>query len=104
MKKARKRRQHGPSTASLLEIPEVDFSRAKVRRNPYAARIAREGLTVQVGRGRPRKLLEVGGTSPRSVRFPDIVWAQIEARARARGITVHAALREAILAWLKRAA
>ena len=30
--------------------------------------IAKEGITVQVGRGRPKKLAEVGGTSPRSVR------------------------------------
>jgi hypothetical protein len=104
MKKAKTRRQRGPSAASLRKIPGIDFSKAKVRRNPYAARIAKEGITVQVGRGRPNKLLEVGGTRPRSVRFPDVVWEQIEARAHARGITVHAALREAILAWLKRAA
>jgi len=90
--------------ASLREIPEIDFTRAKVRPNPYAARIAKEGLIVQVGRGRPRKLLEVGPTRPRSVRFPEAVWKQIETRAKARRISVHAALREAILAWLKRAA
>ena len=45
MKKARAktRRQRGPSAASLRGIPEIDFSKAKVRRNPYAARIAKEG-------------------------------------------------------------
>jgi hypothetical protein len=75
-----------------------------VRRNPYAARIAAEGLVVQVGRGRPKKLLEVGQTHPRSVRFPDVVWARVEARAKQKGITLHAALREAILAWLHDAA
>jgi hypothetical protein len=108
MKRMRKResvrRQREPSKASLREIPEVDFSSARVRRNPYAARIAREGMVVQVGRGRPKKLLEVGGTEPRSIRFPDAVWKQIEERARKRGLTVHAALREAVLAWLERAA
>ena len=104
MKKGKKRRSREPSAASLREMPEVDFSNVRVRRNPYAARIAREGVVVQVGRGRPKKLLEVGGTRPRSVRFPDVVWKQIEARARSRGITVHAALREAILTWLRSAA
>jgi len=104
MRKAMKRRAREPSTASLREIPEVDFSRVKVRRNPYAARIAREGIVVQVGRGRPKKLLEVGGTRPRSVRFPDDIWKQIETAARARGLTVHGALREAILVWLRSAA
>ena len=100
---AKKRRDREPSRASLREIPEVNFYRTRVRRNPYAARVAREGIVVQVGRGRPKKMLEVGGTRPRSVRFPDMVWKQIAARAKAKGLTVHAALREAILAWLKTA-
>ena len=104
MKKAKKRSAREPSASSLREIPEVDFSRVRVRRNPYAARIAKEGIVVQVGRGRPKRLLEVGGTRPRSVRFPDDIWKQIETRARARGLTVHAALREAILVWLRSAA
>jgi hypothetical protein len=106
MKKAnRTKKKHGvPSKASLEEIPEVDFSKARVRRNPYAARIAKQGITVQVGRGRPRKLTEVGGTAPRSVRFPEEVWRMLERRAKAEGITLHAALRQAILAWLEKAA
>lgn len=98
------RKQREPSKRSLREMPEVDFSKARVRRNPYAARIAEQGIVVQVGRGRPKRLLEVGGTRPRSVRFPDAVWAQIEERAKAKGMTVHAALREAIVAWLEAAA
>jgi Ribbon-helix-helix protein, copG family len=104
-KKIRRTPKHPePSKASLKEMPEVDFTKARVRRNPHAARIAKEGITVQVGRGRPRKLTEVGGTSPRSVRFPDEVWEMLERRAKKEGITLHAALREAILAWLKQAA
>ncbi len=94
----------GPSKASLREIPEVDFRKGRVRRNPYAARIAREGIEIQVGRGRPKKLLEVGGTTPRSVRFPEAIWKELEKRARRRGLTLHAALREAILEWLRRVA
>lgn len=103
MKNAKKRKQLGPSPASLREIPEIDFSRTHARRNPYAERIRKAGIVVQVGRGRPKKLLEVGSTHPRSVRFPDAVWKQIEARARAKGMSLHAALRAAILAWLKAA-
>lgn len=105
MKKASSNKKHPePSRASLKEMPEVDFTKARVRRNPHAARIAKEGITVQVGRGRPHKLTEVGGTSPRSVRFPDEVWEMLETHAKKRGITLHAALREAILTWLKQAA
>lgn len=106
MKKATKNNtKHAePSKASLEEMPEVDFRKARVRNNHHAARIAKEGITVQVGRGRPKKLDEVGGTSPRSVRFPGEVWRIIEARAKKKGLSLHAALREAILAWVADAA
>ena len=63
-----------------------------------------EGLVVQVGRGRPKRLLESGGTTPRSVRFSDEIWTLLEKRAQAKGITLHAALREAILEWARHAA
>jgi hypothetical protein len=104
MKKVTKRSPREPSKASLREIPEVDFTKSPPRRNRYARRIAAEGITVQVGRGRPKKIREVGGTVPRSVRFPANVWALLEKRAKQKGLTLHAALREAILDWLNRAA
>ena len=103
-KKPSRSRQREPSKASLQEIPEVDFTRARSRKNRYAKRIAAEGIVVQVGRGRPKKVLEVGGTVPRSVRFPAKVWALLEKRAKEKGLTLHAALREAIVDWLNRAA
>jgi hypothetical protein len=105
MKQAKKKRRSSePSRASLREIPEVDFATATVRRNPYATRIAREGIEVQIGRGRPRKLLEVGETVPRSLRFPPAIWKRLEGRAKKKGLTLHAALRKAILDWLNEAA
>ena len=104
MKKVNGRTQREPSRRSLREMPEVDFRKARVTRNPYARRIAEEGLTVQVGRGRPKRLRESGGTTPRSVRFSDEVWALLEQRAKQKGMTLHAALREAILEWARRAA
>ena len=93
-----------PSRRSLREIPEVDVRGRKRRSNPYAERIAREGIVLQIGRGRPRRGTEVGETSPKSVRFPDEVWAEIARAARKKGITVHAAIRAAVIAWLRRAA
>jgi hypothetical protein len=35
-----------PSAASLREMPEIDFTRYQIRRNPYAPVIAREGISV----------------------------------------------------------
>ncbi len=104
MKKASRRTQREPSKGSLREVPQVDFRKTRVRRNPYAARIAADGIVVQVGRGRPKRLLESGGTTPRSVRFPEAVWALLERRAKAKKLTLHAALRQAILEWARRAA
>ena len=104
MKKANRRAQREPSRRSLREMPEVDFGTVHVKRNPYARRITARGLVVQVGRGRPKRLLESGGTTPRSVRFPDEIWTLLEQRAEARGITLHAALRQAILEWARHAA
>jgi hypothetical protein len=104
MKKTDKKRRSEPSKASLREMPEVDFSKSHVRPNPYAKRIFAEGIKVQVGRGRPRKMLEVGGTIPRSVRFSPAIWTLLEERAKKEGLSLHAALREAILAWTRHAA
>ena len=104
MKKANRRAQREPSKRSLREIPEVDFRTARVERNPYARRVVAGGLIVQVGRGRPKRLLASGRTTPRSVRFSDEIWALLEERAKAKGLTLHAALREAILEWARHAA
>jgi hypothetical protein len=43
MKKTKTDRKVNPSAASLREMPEVDVDRYRLRRNPYASRIAREG-------------------------------------------------------------
>jgi hypothetical protein len=46
MKKETIKRRLVPSAGSLRELPEVDFSKYRIRRNPYAARIVREGVKV----------------------------------------------------------
>ncbi|HUO73876.1 MAG TPA: ribbon-helix-helix protein, CopG family [Solirubrobacteraceae bacterium] len=38
------------------------------------------------------------------MRFSDEIWALLERRARAEGLTLHAALRQAILEWARHAA
>ena len=133
-----------PSAASLRDLPEVDFARGRLRRNPYATRIAREGIQLahdepspesidelpeasfsvatrlrrnpypsraaeatqrlQYGRGRPVAGNEIGPTTPRSLRLPDVVWKQLEAQARARNTTVHALLRELVTLYLEKRA
>jgi hypothetical protein len=46
MKKGTTKQDDEPSASSLKLLPEIDFSKYRVRRNPYAARIAREGAEV----------------------------------------------------------
>jgi hypothetical protein len=82
-------------------MPEPNFKRAKVTRNPYAARVAKEGIQVHAGRGRPKKGTETGPTVPRSVRFPVAVWKHLEKRAKVKGMPLHAALRAAVMEWIK---
>jgi hypothetical protein len=101
MKKASARDKRPPSARSLQEMPEVDFSQA--RRNPYAERIAREGYNVNARRGRPRRGTETGRTTTKTIRFPDAVWELLAERADSEGMTLHAALRAAVLAWAKHA-
>lgn len=102
MKAMKVSRQREPSRASLREMPEVDFSKA--RRNPYAARIAKEGITIQIGRARPRQLVAPSAVPSVSVDLPKTLWKRVEARAAARGISVETALREAIIEWATEAA
>lgn len=92
----------GPSAESLREMPEIDFSRARVRRNPYVSRAAEAARKVQYGRGRPRHGDEIGPTSVRSVRLPDMIWRALEFEANGRNTTVHALLREMIVAYVQR--
>jgi hypothetical protein len=100
MKATRKQKLREPSQASLAEVPEIDFKKSKGKRNPYAERIAEQGYTVSVTQGRPRKGKETGPTVPRSIRFPAPVWETLEKLAQAEGLTLHAALRAAVLAWI----
>ncbi len=114
MKKASKqvgrRTEAPPSRASLREMPEVSLKDGTWRPNPYAARIAKEGLALPGGvhlssrRGRPKKGEEVGPTTPRSVRFPAEVWERLEEAAKREGLPLHAALRTAIIEWVTRSA
>lgn len=54
--------------------------------------------------GRPPKGSEPATTKPRSVRFPDATWSELELRAASRGVTLHALLRDIISGWLSRTA
>jgi hypothetical protein len=91
-----------PSSTSLAEMPEADFTRSRVSRNRFAAKALETASRVQYGKGRPRKGSEVGPTPARSIRLPEAVWEDLENEAEARATTVHALLREVVLDHLAR--
>jgi hypothetical protein len=97
-------REREPSRASLREMPEVDPAKGRARPNPYAQRIAAEGIALPIGRGRPKRGAETGPTVPKSIRLPEQVWARLAERAQEEELSLHAALRAAVLEWLNRAA
>jgi hypothetical protein len=90
----RPKRTAAPSKASLSEMPELDMSQA--RPNRFSASIQAGGITLRIGRGRPKRGTEVGPTTVRSVRLPVEIWEAVKRSAKRRGLTVHAALCEAI--------
>jgi hypothetical protein len=102
-KRTRKKRVPEPSTASVREIPEIDFEKAVVLgRGAEGLRKAR--ALFKTKRGRPKKGARPDGSRPRSIRFSDAMWRDLEQRAKQRGIPLHALLREVIAEWLVKAA
>ena len=105
MKKASKktRRATEPSRASLRDIPEIDFSKAVVL-GRGAAGLHKARALLKKRQGRPKKGTRPAGSSPRSIRFSDPMWRELEQRAKRRGVSLHALLREVIAEWLTKAA
>jgi hypothetical protein len=92
-----------PTRTSLRDIPELDFSRAvALGRGSAGLRSARTLLRSRQGRPKKGKVAE--GSLPRSIRFSDPMWRELERRAKRRRITLHALLRQVIAEWLTRAA
>ncbi len=71
MKKPSSRRRIDPSAASLAELPEVKLG-SSARRNPYAARLAREGVELVHDGPSAESLAEMPETrlTPRAKRNP----------------------------------
>jgi hypothetical protein len=97
------RNHEEPSTESLREIPPVDFSKGIVfGRGPSA--IQKALAWARTKRGRPKKGERAAGTVTRSVRLPEAAWKALERVAKKEGTTVHALIRQAVLAKLGDAA
>jgi len=87
---------------------------AKTAPNKFAAKIAKAGgLSYEVDgekprwvplpHGRPKKTDTSEPSKPRSVRLPDSVWAELQERAKERGIGVHTLLRQLVAQFMNQA-
>jgi len=74
----------GPSLLALWEMPELASDAVMLRRG-------------HPGKDNSRK------TTARSIRLPEEIWQEIEAKALAKHLNVHQAMRAALLGWLRRA-
>jgi hypothetical protein len=93
------KRQTGPSKASLDEIPEMDVKRGLRDPDRFAKSIAEHGFILHTRPGRPKRDEAGGHSSTRTVRFPDAVWDEVQRLAERDGLSMHAAIRQAILNW-----
>jgi hypothetical protein len=75
--------QGGPTLQALWEMPELSSDAVLLRRG-------------HPGKGRTRR------TVARSVRLPEEVWKKFDAKAKAKQLNVHQAMRAALLGWLRR--
>jgi hypothetical protein len=98
-----RRRSVEPTSRSLKEIPEIDFSTAVVLGRGQKG-LERARALMIAKRGRPRKGARPDGSTPRSIRFSDRMWRDLERRAKRRRMSLHALLREVIADWLTKAA
>jgi hypothetical protein len=110
-KKAGKR-SASKTQRALKEMPEVDFTKSvPLGRGLYAGKIARDGgyyvqpagepaRFVQTRQGRPKKSEPKATTQTKNVRLPPELWAAIERIANGQGLSLHAAMRQAMIEWL----
>lgn len=78
-----------PSRSSLREMPEVDFAAHIVQANPFAERIAAEGIELSLGRSTERdarREREPSAESLREIPEVDFERAQVRANPYARRI------------------
>jgi hypothetical protein len=73
---------HGPSLQSLWEMPELSPNAMMVRR------------------GRPASG-QAHTTVVKSIRLPEALWLQVAAKAAAKHLNLHQAMRTALLRWMK---
>jgi hypothetical protein len=74
----------GPSLQALWEMPQLAAGAVLLRRG-------------RPGKGHRRT------STVRSVRLPEVLWTEMERRARSKSLNLHQAMRAALLDWIRRA-
>jgi hypothetical protein len=95
-----KGRKGRPSKASLREAPPLREGDDVVEFGRGQAGLKRALEWARVRKGRPKKGEKAAGTVTKTVRLPEAAWKALEKVAKNEGTTVHALIRQAVLARL----
>jgi hypothetical protein len=92
------------SLDELLARESVEFTPLEKMRKNFRKIAAdsdrRFGPLVSLRRGRPRKGEKPTGTVPKTVKHTPGFWETMAAKAKARGLTLHEAMRQALGEWV----
>ena len=93
------------SLAELVENEPVEFTPVDRLRKNFQKIAAdadhRFGPQVSLRRGRPRKGEKATGTVAKTVKHTPGFWNAMAAKAKAKGLTLHEAMRQALREWVK---
>lgn len=92
------------SLDQLVQKEPVEFTPAERLRKNFRKIAAdadeRFGPHVSLRRGRPRKGEKATGTVAKSVKQTPGFWTAMAAKAKAKGLTLHEAMRQALREWV----
>ena len=92
------------SVAELVANEPVEFTPAERLRKNFRKIAAdadhRLGPQVSLRRGRPRKGEKATGTVAKTVKHTPGFWDAMAAKAKAKGLTMHEAMRQALSEWV----
>ncbi len=83
------------SLADVLKNYELEVREAEQACGPQVPALL-------VGSGRPRKGQEPGEIQVKALKMPTLFWMQLARKAEAQGLSLHAAMRIALVEWAAR--
>jgi hypothetical protein len=91
-----------PNTLAIEELQARYFESVKECEEEYGPDVPSIYLHLLPRRGRPKANEAVAPVQTKSVKMPPAFWNQFQTLSRSKGMTIHAAIRSALLEWVER--